>query len=39
MFLGKENKFSLGHGPSNQDENPEIVTPQPREEGFPRRNE
>jgi len=39
VFFGKENKFSLGHGPSNQDENPELVTPKPREEGFPRRNE
>lgn len=35
----KENKFSLGHGPSNQDENQEIIAPKLREEGFPRRNE
>lgn len=39
MFFGKENKFSLGHDPSNQDENQEIVTPKPREEVFPRRKE
>lgn len=39
VFFGKEHKFSLGHDPSNQDENQEIVTPKPREEVFPRRNE
>lgn len=38
MFFGKENKFSLGHDPSSQ-ENQEVVTPKLREEVFPRRNE
>lgn len=39
MFCEKENKFSFVHGLSKQDENQEVITQKPREEGFPRRKE